>query len=777
MTAGNQFLRQEGRVARAIVIALVFISGVSHATPLLATNAVPIVNQPLVPGTATPGGSAFTLTLNGTGFVSGSTVYWNGSPRTTTFVSGTQLTAAINAADIAMPATASVTVVNLAPGGGKSNTVFFPVTTNTPSLSLAGTDHLNGSRSQAVAAADLNGDGKLDLVIGNLDSATVSIFLGNGDGTFTPRTDFATALFPNAVVIGDFNGDGKPDLATANGSGTVSILLGNGDGSFQPHVDYPAGPGSFSLAVGDFNSDGKLDLAVVNNNSNQSGTISILLGNGDGTFHLHVDYPVGIGPYSVAVGDFDKDGKLDLVVVNYAFVYTASVLLGNGDGTFRPQVTYPVGTQPDAVAVADLNGDGQLDLAVSSFFDGTVNVLLGNGDGTFQAHVDYPAGKVPSSLIIGDFNGDGKLDLATSNYAPGGVDVPPGFINILFGNGDGTFQAPTAYAAGPNPATVALGDFNNDGAPDFVTGSVPGTGAVTFSILLQVPVVSLSSTIFTFPNQWVGTSSADQNLTVTNTGSAPLPMSSIAINGDFAQTNPCGTSVAAGSTCTISISFTPIAAGPRSATITITNNATSSRLTVALSGMGTDFSVAAAQGSQTTATVVAGQTATYNLVFGGTPGFTGTVALTCTGAPSLSTCTLTPSSLSLSGSSVGNATVSVSTTGRGGMDTPRHLPPQRVMPLGGPIWWLALATLLASAILAQLGRLRGFEHLRLGPATAMLFLALVATGALISCGGGSGAPPPRSGTPVGAYNLTVTATVASGSATLTHNITLTLTVN
>jgi hypothetical protein len=178
MTTANQALRQKQRHVRkaAIVIALVFVGIVSHSRPLLAANPVPIINQPLVPGAAAPGGNSFTLTVNGTGFVSGSTVYWNGSPRTTTFVSGSQLTAAINAADIAVAATVSVTVVNPAPGGGRSNPVFFSVTTNTPSLSLAGTDYLNGSRSQAVAAADLNGDGKLDLAVGNLDSATVSVF-------------------------------------------------------------------------------------------------------------------------------------------------------------------------------------------------------------------------------------------------------------------------------------------------------------------------------------------------------------------------------------------------------------------------------------------------------------------------------------------------------------------------------------------------------------------------------------------------------------------------
>jgi len=778
MTTANQALRQEQPYVRkaAIAIALVFVSIVSHSTPLLAANPVPIINQPLVPGTAAPGGNAFTLTVNGTGFVAGSTVDWNGSPRTTTFVSGSQLTAAINAADIAVAATALVTVLNPAPGGGRSNPMSFSVTTNSPALSLAGTDYLTGSRSQAVAAADLNGDGKLDLVVGNLDSATVSVFLGDGTGTFKAHVDFATGLYPNSLVIRDFNGDGKADLALANGSGTVSILLGNGDGTFQQHVEYTAGPGAFSLAVGDFNADGKLDVAVANNNGNLSGTVSILLGNGDGTFQTHVDYPVGMGPYSVAVGDFNRDGKLDLVVANYPSVFTVSVLLGNGDGTFQSQVTYPVGRQPISVAVADLNGDGKLDLAVADFTDGFVSVLLGNGDGTFQPSVEYPTGRVPSTIIIGDFNGDGKLDVATSNFAPGGYTVPPGYINILFGNGDGSLQAPVAFVAGPNPDTVVVADLNNDGALDFITGSGAVPGAVTFSVLLQVPVVSLSSKLSTFPSQWVGTTSAAQNLTLTNTGSAPLAISSIATSGDFAQTSACGTSVAAGANCVIAVIFTPTSAGARSAMVTITDNATGSPHTIALSGTGTDFTTTAAQGSQTTATVVAGQTATYNLAFTGTPGFTGTVALICTGEPSLSTCTITPSSLSLSGTGTVNATVSVSTTARG-LVVHRQPLPQPIMPLRGPVWWLALATLLASATFALLGRPRGFEPARPGLATALLFVAIVATGALTSCGGGSGAPPPRPGTPVGTYNLTVTARVTSGSATLTHNTTLTLTVN
>jgi hypothetical protein len=769
-TANRGFRQQQWYVRK--VCTLVFLGMASNSTPLLADNAVPTINHPLVPDAAAPGGNAFTLTVNGTGFVSGSTVYWNGSPRATTFVSSSQLTAGINAADIAVASTPTVTVVNPAPGGGRSNIVLFSVTTNTPSILLAETDYLTGSRSQATAAADFNGDGKIDLAVGNLDSATVSIFLGNGDGTFKAHVDFPTGLYPNSLVTADFNGDGKPDLALANGSGTVSVLLGNGDGSFQPHVDYAAGPAADSLTAGDFNGDGKLDLVVVNNNSNQSGTISVLLGNGDGTFQSHVDYSVGTGPYSIAVGDFDRDGKLDLVVANYPVDDTVSVLLGNGDGTFKPQVTYAVGRQPDSVAAGDLNGDGKLDLAVSNFADGTLSVLLGNGDGTFHAHVDYPAGRVPSTVIIGDFNGDGKLDLATSNYAPGGYTVPPGYINILFGNGDGTFQAPTAFAAGPNPATVAVADFNNDGTLDFVTGSVPGPGSATFSVLLQVPQVNLSSGALTFPSQWVGTMSAEQDVTLSNTGSAPLMILSIAINGDFAQTNDCGTSVAAGANCTIKGTFTPTAAGARSAMVTITDNAAGNPHSVAFSGTGTDFSITAAQGS---ATVVGGQTATYNLELSGTAGFTATVSVSCSGAPSLSTCTITPSSLSLNGANSVNATVTVTTTARGTL-LPRQMPLQPTIPLLASVWCLVLAALMASATFTRLRRPHGLDSAHPRLMAALLFIAMLATGALTSCGGG-GAPVSHPGTSTGTYDLNVTATATSGSATLTHKTALSLTVN
>jgi hypothetical protein len=221
------------------------------------------------------------------------------------------------------------------------------------------------------------------------------------------------------VAVGDFNGDGLLDLAVADyGSNSVSVLLGNGDGSFQVPLNFAAGSKPASVAVGDFNGDGQLDLAVANYVF--GGSVSVLLGNGDGTFQAPLNFDAGNHPKSVAVGDFNGDGLLDLAVANYGSS-NVSVLLGNGDGTFQPARNVAVGPRATAVAVGDFVGDGVLDLAVLS---GTVRVLLGNGDGTFQTTpVSYVAGSSPMSVAVGDFNGDSSLDLAVANYDSNDVSI------------------------------------------------------------------------------------------------------------------------------------------------------------------------------------------------------------------------------------------------------------------------------------------------------------------------------------------------------------------
>jgi len=547
-----------------------------------AENPVPLINQPLAPDATAPGGKGFTLTVKGTGFVSGAVVNWNDSSLATTFVSHSQLTASVPASDIAAASTASVTVVNPSPGGGTSNVMFFEVTPSTSSIALSAPSAFGGvSFPTSVAVGDFNGDGKLDLAVANSSnlSGDVSILLGNGDGTFQAAVDYSAGSLPESVAVGDFRGDGKLDLAVANyNDNNVSILLGNGGGTFQAAVNYATTwTGPYSVAVGDFNGDGKLDLVV----ANYAGSVSILLGNGDGTFQAAVNYSTGsFGTYStsVAVGDFNGDGKLDLAVANSGS-NNVSILLGKGDGTFQAAVNYATGTEPFSVAVADFNGDGKLDLVVANEGSNNVSILLGNGDGTFQAAVDYGAGTYPDAVAVGDFNGDGKLDLVVANDGSSNVSV-------LLGNGNGTFQAAVDYGAGTQPMSVAVGDFNGEGR----LGMAVTDYVYSFSVLLQIPLASLSSTSLNFGNEVVGTTSAPDQVTLSNPSGLALTISSIAVTGtntaDFSQTNTCGTGLAAGASCTITVTFKPTQIEPRSASITITDNAAGSPQTIGLSGTG-----------------------------------------------------------------------------------------------------------------------------------------------------------------------------------------------
>ncbi len=297
-----------------------------------------------------------------------------------------------------------------------------------------------GQLPYSVAIADLNADGRPDMVAANRGSNTVSVLLGNGDGTFGPRTDFVTGVGPSSVAIADLNADGRPDLVT-NGfetlygsSDLVWVLLGNGDGTFGPPRSRSVA--ASSVAIADLNADGRPDLVAANAISN---TVSVLLGNGDGTFGPNTEFPAGSNPLAAAIADLNADGRPDLVIADYGCPATAchvvpdgssvSVLLGNGDGTFGPKTDYFTGLQPYRVAIADLNADGRPDLAVVNYFSNTVSVLLGNGDGTFGPRADFGTGSYPISEAIADLNGDRRPDLAVANYASNTVSV-------LLGNGD-----------------------------------------------------------------------------------------------------------------------------------------------------------------------------------------------------------------------------------------------------------------------------------------------------------------------------------------------------
>jgi VCBS repeat protein/List-Bact-rpt repeat protein len=279
--------------------------------------------------------------------------------------------------------------------------------------------------------------------------------------SFSPPVGYSVGEVPEAVAVGDFNGDGNLDLAVANSvSNDVSILLGNGDGTFQPALSYSVGSGPGSLAIGDFNGDGQLDLAVANFGGN---TLSILLGNGDGTFQPALSLSVARSPAVVVAGDLNGDTKIDLVVA-LSGANQLVVLLGDGQGGFQTFATYGVNGDPTSLIVADLNGDSVPDLALAA---GTkVGVFLGKGDGSFQQEQDLPptTGDIAVSVAAGDFNLDGKLDLIVISRTVCLALLCPLNAELFIGNGDGSFQGPLpvaglkAYSGG----WLAIADFDRD---------------------------------------------------------------------------------------------------------------------------------------------------------------------------------------------------------------------------------------------------------------------------------------------------------------------------
>ena len=360
-----------------------------------------------------------------------------------------------------------------------------------------------------------DGSKDLDLAVANYTSNTVSILIGNGNGTFGALTSYSVGLGPMSVAVGDFKNNKILDVVTANNSDdSLSILYGNGDGTFQSQPQsIQLSPGSYPLdiKVSDINGDGNQDIVV----TNYIGTVSVLLGNGNGTFQAPQSYNTGNVPEFIALGDFNKDGKQDIAVSNTGTgANTVSILMGNGNGTFQTQKTYQTGTTPYGIAIGDLNGDGNEDIAVCNSGDNTVSILLGNGDGTFQTQKTYQTGTTPYGIAIGDFNGDGIQDIAVTNNFEN-------TISVLLGNGDGTFQSPVSFLPGNSPSGIVVGDYNNDGKPDLaVVNSLDGSISVMLNNTIFPAVATLNTAEpISFGNCHVG-DDIFQALSITN--SAPV---------------------------------------------------------------------------------------------------------------------------------------------------------------------------------------------------------------------------------------------------------------
>ena len=649
--------------------------------------------------------------------------------------------------------------------------------------------------AQVIATADLNGDGYPDVVVGNCcdGSIGITVFLSQPDGSLGPGVNYGSGGSLTSVAIADFNGDGIPDIAALDlgSSNGVQIFFGSAQtpGTFTPAGSYFTGGsgvggsknGGFNqIVTGDFNKDGHIDIAVANYSSNN---VSVLLNDGNGGFLTAATYQFtnSGNAQTIATADVNNDGFLDLVVTNYGSPGVVNVLLNQKDGTFLAAPHSPITfafNYPGNIALDDLNGDGKLDLAVT--IDDPAGpglaVAQGNGDGTFQPAILFSTTlqdtavnpPYPGDVKIFDLNGDGNKDLVYSN-ASFGTKPDYGTVGILYNTGTNPFAAGMFYDAVEYPAgsfvySLALADVNNDGAKDIVmadgfysgvTVMLNGSGSGSVVASSASPVIVGTSVTFT------------ANVAATVRGITAVPTGTVTF---LDGSTSLGTATLTGGSATFTT--TGLAIGTHSITVQYGgdsnfHSSTSKVLSEVINNGTPGFSLSP---SATSASITAGASATFTVTSTPVYGYTGTISFSATGCPSKATCSFSPGSVTLAGTTAVPTTLTISTAAATtSFVTPFH-PNSDPM---NPTLWASLGGFgLFGLILAGTSKKRSRQM-----AVVLGMLVLMMTITFVGCGGGSSSTTPPAttttpGTPAGSYPITVTAT-ASGT---THALNITVVV-
>jgi hypothetical protein len=645
--------------------------------------------------------------------------------------------------------------------------------------------------TRAVTIADVNGDGKADIVAYNSYSADITVLLGNGDGTVNiPTVGYAFGGNPlccagvplSFPVVADFNGDGLPDVVVADSAFSFVYLKGYGDGTFRSALHhYAPTPSSttstssftWGIATGDFNGDGQPDFVVGNGcpNCNTGQGITVFLSRPDGSLQPGVNYGSPASLSYVAVADFNGDGKLDIAAIDSS-AGVVQVFTGDGSGNFTigPSFNTDLINTPGPLnlVVGDFNGDGHPDLAIVNVNGDDVAILLNDGTGNFSAPmVTTLSYQVPQGLAAGDVNGDGKLDLVVNSG---------GSVAVLLGNGDGTFQAERDVTLGGYySGAVVLADFNGDGKLDIAAtaeteqlgqdliGVALGNGDGTFGTFSMGP-----SSLQNFYNLGRASSYFMQAADIDGDGKLDLVYTNseygtVGIlfgegNGTFydpveyaVSDGPWGLAVA-----DVNGDGAPdvvIAGNFPGVTVLLNNNGVATQ---------PNFTITSPQSS---ATVTPGSTATYNLVITPSNFYHGTISFSCGSLPSETACSFQPATLTPNGNGQWSTQLTVTTTAVSSAALHRAGSPMMLATFSG----IGLFGLVFA------GR---FKKNRLGVVVATL--AFVMMTSLLGCGGSNnnngGGVKSNPGTPAGSYTVVVTAMGTSTGRTVSHTSNLTLSV-